>query len=78
MLTKKICVKCIMNSSPRDPWKHTDTNNWEGRSHLNHRAFVSCPSGVSTDDFNRAYVDSPPPSWCPYRLEHAVAETINA
>jgi len=76
MLTKQVCIKCARAHWPKlykiylnakRPWTKLDAARWKYDNN------VICPCDLPGNDFPAAIVTEPPPKWCMYRLEHAVA-----
>ena len=80
MLSEIVCIKCwieFLRLQNGPAWSEEDEDEWN-------EGVVSCPSefsggvagntcqGLSVD------IDKAPPKWCPHKLEHAVAETVDA
>jgi hypothetical protein len=74
MLSKNVCKRCLGNRAPI--WNPTDEDNWKN-------GFVDCrsvylissrrkPRNVTLIDRN-SKITEPPPDWCSYRFQHAVA-----
>jgi len=55
-LSKSICIKCINDYYPMDPWNNGDDFEWE-------KGFVFCPK---LDFISNNSI----PEYCPFILEH--------
>jgi hypothetical protein len=74
MLNKKVCKKCCKITEGVDPWDKVDNRFWREGSADEPKPHVNCPLDyVDGEGYNRAFVESAPPRWCPYKFEHAVA-----
>lgn len=68
-----ICLRCR-----REHGENVDVMAVGELSENSYREFVYCPSGLACADGKRTnaryytYVDEPPPTWCPYALEHVL------
>ena len=64
MLNKEVCIKCYNKHAefyaPFDGGVFIDISNR-----------MPCPACFSPKSFT--YIYKPPPEWCPYALEHALA-----
>jgi hypothetical protein len=66
MLSHSVCGKCLKVNKGL-PLTFSRTT-WSSP-----KISVFCPDKVSS---GIAQVNKPPPTWCPYKLEHAVAQSI--
>ena len=63
MLNYSICKKCMCKHEPS--WNKYDRARWKDLFEVN------CPVEFAKEPYY-AETRQPPPSWCPYSLEHAV------
>jgi hypothetical protein len=69
VLSKSICKKCASRHDKIAGWRETtDEVLWAS-------GVVMCPSKFNTEAMVRRTISDPPVAECPYKLEHAIAES---
>ena len=71
MLSREICKKCVgINPSVVSIYSWTPRDDF----HWDESEVMYCPASLAfPGSDNTTPTESPPPDWCPYMFEHAVA-----